>query len=132
MTSRDFSDRGRDRERGDGPVSAALLAPTILMVVFLVIQAGLWGHARNVAIAAAQVGALSARGASAQTSAEAAVRGYLGEVGAGLRGVEVSASQGSRIQVTVQAISPSLVPGVQLPVTGTASAPADRLTSAGT
>lgn len=63
-----------DPERGDGPVSAAIIAPVFLAVVLLAVQAGLWGHARTVASAAAQVGALSARGVQASASADTAAR----------------------------------------------------------
>lgn len=125
--------QGHDRDRGDGPVSAAVLAPALLTIVFLMIQVGLWGTARVTASNAAQVGALSARGTQAQQSADTAARTYLGEIGGGgLNSVQVSATTGQQVTVTVQATAPSLLPLLTLPVTGTATAPLDRITQPAT
>lgn len=124
--------RRHDPERGDGPVSAAVIAPVFLAVLFLAIQAGLWGHARTVASAAAQVGAVSARGLNATTEAGAAARAYLAQTGGGLSDVTVTAARADQVTVTVTGTAPTLVPGVTLRVDATSTAPVDRLTTAGT
>lgn len=121
-----------DPERGDGPVSAAVIAPVFLAVVLLAVQAGLWGHARTVASAAAQVGALSARGVQASASADTAARAYLAQTSGGLSEVTVTATRGDQVSVTVTGTAPTLVPGVRLTVDATSSVPVDRLTTAGT
>ena len=124
--------RRHDPERGDGPVSAAVIAPAFLALLFLVIQAGLWGHARTVASAAAQVGALSARGLNTSADAGAAARDYLAQTSGGLTDVTVTTTRGDQVTVTVTGTAPTLVPGVHLTVNEISSVPADRLTPAGT
>ena len=47
-------DRARDRERGVSAVEFAILTPSLLILIFLVIQAGLYYHAVNVTQAVAQ------------------------------------------------------------------------------
>lgn len=123
--------RRRDPERGDGPVSAAVIAPVFLAVIFLAVQAGLWGHARTVASAAAQVGAVSARGMNATAEAGAAARAYLAQTSGGLSDVTVTAARSDQVTVTVTGTAPTLVPGVRLRVDATSSVPVERLTTAG-
>ena len=119
-----------DRDRGNGTLTAAILAPAVLALVFTIIQAGLWGNARTVATAAAQVGALAARGTDVAGSAEAAARAYLAQTSGGMSDVTVTAARGTEVSVTVTGRAPSLVPGLNLEATGTAQAPVDRITTA--
>lgn len=46
---------------GSGTVELVITTPALLLAVMLIIQIGLWQHARHVALAAAQEGARAAR-----------------------------------------------------------------------
>jgi Flp pilus assembly protein TadG len=48
-------------DRGTSAVELAVLAPALMMICMLILQFGLWFNARQVALAAAQVGARVAR-----------------------------------------------------------------------
>lgn len=94
------------RVRGDRGVSAielAVIAPTLLLLIFLAIQAGLFFYARSVALQAAREGVSQLR--LAQTPGDCAaqspltsdaVNSYLAHVGTGaLNGARVSPDCGS-------------------------------------
>lgn len=51
----------RSRERGSSTVELVLLAPVLMLIIFLLVQAALYMHARHVALAAAQQGDRVAR-----------------------------------------------------------------------
>jgi Flp pilus assembly protein TadG len=111
----------------------AILAPALLLLVFSIVQAGLWFHARNLAQAAAQEGA--AAGAAYNAAPAAAVaraRSFLAEhAGDSLTGTSVTAAGTTtafvRIEVTGRALS--VLPGVPgLTVTQDALVPVERFT----
>lgn len=122
----------RQGERGDGPVSAAIIVPIILTITFTVIQVGMYYHARNVVAAAAQVGVEDARAYGASSGAgQSSAQRYLTEVAPTLlEGTSVTSTRsGSTARVSITASSPSLVPGVPMPkVTAEAVAPVEELT----
>lgn len=118
-------------ERGDGPASAAVIAPVVLLLTFVIIQAGLYGHARAVASGAAQVGVEAARTMDSDGGAgQAAALSNIQQVAPGLlRGVSVSVSRGDLVTARVTADAPSLVPGFPMPrIDVVAAGPAERIT----
>lgn len=106
-------------ERGDGPVTAAIILPILLTVTFALVQTGLYYHARNVISAATQVGVEDARtvGGSAAAGQASASR-YINEVAPDLLDdVNVTSSRDSgSARVAATGHAPSLVPGWNLPL----------------
>lgn len=126
------SRRGRS-DRGASAIETAILIPVLLGLLFLIIQAGLFYHARNVASSAAQVAVQRAsvlHGTAADGQAAAA--GYVQDTAGGvLLSPTVTVDRGAtQVRAVVTGATPSLVPGVTLPdVTATAAAPVERLTT---
>lgn len=119
-----------DRQRGSVTLEMVILFPVLLIMLFAAVQGGLWFHARNVAISAAQEGARVAASyeSSAARGAEAA-RQFAAAAGA--RGVSVTASSSATtttVMVSVEAprIIPFLIPN--LPVHQSATMPLERVT----
>lgn len=108
--------RRRHLERGN-TTEAVILIPVVLGVIFVIIQAGIWAHARGVAAHAAREGALSAAAYQAPDTAIATTRQTLAQSGDHLvTSYHVDASSSAQtITVTVHARALSLVPGVQMP-----------------
>lgn len=124
-------ERARRNERGTVPLETAVLAPAILLIIGLIVQAGFWFHARDVAIAAAEEGARAASyEAAGAGSGQAAAADFASRVGRGaLKDVTVSANRGATTAtVTVTGHSISLVPGLTFTIEQSASAPTERLT----
>lgn len=112
-------------------LEAVLVLPVVLLVLFTAIQAGLWFHAREVALHAASAGS---RAASAENAGDAAgasaAYGFVDQVGA-LEAVTVSVDRtGETVTVTVSGRSPAIVPGMPLPaITQTSTAAIEQWTS---
>ena len=121
------------RDRGSATLEVSILAPVLLLVVFTIIQVGLWSYARSLALGAAQEGV--AAGRAYQASAEAGrarAQAFLdATAGDSLVGsvVTTSATAGSlRVEVTGRALS--VLPGVPgLPVRQRAEGPLERFTA---
>ncbi|NEE01173.1 pilus assembly protein [Phytoactinopolyspora halotolerans] len=96
--------------------------PVVLLMIWLIVQGGLWWHARNVALGGAQEGA---RAASAQTRADGAARATEFITRAGGLDIDTVAqtSDGDTVTITVTGRSPSLIPGMDLSVTESSTAP---------
>lgn len=127
--------RGRVRPRGDRGSSAVelvLLTPLLMFVIFLVVQAALYMHARHVVLAAAQQGARLARSATptdqmAVDSARADTFSYLHQLGADVvsdPSVTVTRADG-QVTVRVSAHAVSILPGLSLRVVETSSGPVE-------
>lgn len=109
--------RRQQPERGSMTVELVILMPALLLALFGIIQAGLWIHAREVALHAAAEGsaAASAENATNDQGAGAALA-FLDQVGA-LSDTSVSVDRSaSDVTVTVTGQAPSILPGVQLPL----------------
>ena len=111
----------------------AILAPALLLLVFSIVQGGLWFHARNLAQAAAQEGAAAGAAYNSTTGAAVArARSFLTDhAGDSLTGTSVTAAGTTtafvRIEVTGRALS--VLPGVPgLTVTQDALVPVERFT----
>ncbi len=103
-------------ERGHAS-EAVLVIPLILGVIFVIIQVGIWAHARNIAVYSAREGATAAAAYQSGQSPEAATQAALaGNADGVLRSYSVTSSHGEdSITVTVRGQSLSLIPMVQLP-----------------
>ena len=132
MRGRDVTRRRRS-EDGSSAVELVLLAPLLMFVVFLVVQAALYMHARHVVLAAAQQGARLARAAAptdqaAVTSARAGTLSYLHQLGSDVvtdPTVDVTRA-GGQATVRVSAHAVSILAGlVTLRVVETSSGPVE-------
>ncbi len=128
---RQWHARGQD---GSVSLEIAILAPALLLLVFSIVQGGLWFHARNLAQAAAQKGAAAGAAYNATTAeAVARARSFLSEnAGDSLTSTSVTAAGSTtafvRIEVTGRALS--VLPGVPgLTVTQDALVPVERFTT---
>lgn len=112
-----------------------MLGPALLLLVFVVVQAGLWFYARSLALAAAQEGvdAGRAHGSSPRAGIERA-EGFLSRsAGDSLHDVQISAagSTAALVRIEVSGRSLSVLPGVAgLPVSQAAQGPTEVFTRA--
>lgn len=120
------------RERGSVTLETAIVYPAILLAFFAIIQGGLWFHARNIALGAAQEGA---RVASAETRGDGAARAaeFIADAGGAdvltVHRIDQSTSTAAAtVTVTVTGHSLSLLPGVDMTVTQSSTAPLKRWT----
>ena len=114
-------------ERGMTTTQVAILMPALLFWIMLIVQFGLWYHAKQVADAAASeaVDAAQAPGGT-QTDGELAARAVLDQAG-NLSAPEIAVDRGfDRVVAIVSGSSPQLVPGFSWHVTGRADAPVER------
>jgi Flp pilus assembly protein TadG len=123
--------RHRD-EAGSATTEVVLLMPVVLMLVLLIVQFGLWLHARQVATAAAQEGLVAAQvetGTAAAGHARAVA--FLAQTG-GLRGTSVDASRDvTTARVAVTGTTPAVLPGTALGVSAVAQGPVERFVADG-
>ena len=135
MSGRRGTGADRPREVGSATLELVVLIPVLLLVVTVVVQAGLWFHARSLALVAAQEGVSVARTYRADTSAGAArAAQFLAEhAGDQLTAVTITgAADGTTVRVDVTGRSLSLLPGVSGPlVHQSAQGPIERFTTAG-
>lgn len=117
-------------EAGSSTTELVLLMPVVLLLVMLIVQFGLWFHARQVATAAAQEGL-------AVTQAEHGTRGtgrqralaFVTEAG-GLREIVVRAHRDQQTaSVHVHGVVPAVVPELSLQVQGVATGRVERFLS---
>jgi Flp pilus assembly protein TadG len=107
----------------------AVIFPVTILIIFGIIQFGVWYHANQIARAAAQQGVRtsSAYGANQAAGTEEA-RTVLSENGPGLVTHAVITSQrGQQVAtVTVRGQSLQVIPFIPLPVTATATSPVEK------
>ncbi len=109
-------------------IETAIIAPAVLLLIAVILQAGLWFHARDVAGHAAARGAVAASAEHADDAAgQVAATAFLTQVGS-LRSPGVTVQRGpATVTVTVTGTSPTLVPGLPLPsITRTSTSPIER------
>jgi Flp pilus assembly protein TadG len=128
--------RGRCRDRGAVTVELAVLFPVLLALLLSGVQAAMWWHARNLALAAAQAG-LDAGRAAAGTPAQAAEAAawFARRAGGGVSDVRVSTAGTTAVTVRVQVglTAPRVlpIPGLALHLTQTAIGGRERFTTPG-
>jgi len=119
----------RGRERGAVSVELVLATPLLLMLVFGVIQFGLWQHAVHIAVAAAQDGARAARTEQGTaTAGQAATQALLDQLGHGqIRDAQVTVTRTpERTRVAILAHTEAIVFGLDLPIRAVADSPTER------
>ena len=124
-----MSVRKRAERGATSIVETVLVAPALLFALMLIVQFGLLFHAQNVAEAAAQEGAAEARRFDGTpAAAEETTRTFLAELGPRmLTGRTVTAERTAETaSVTVTGTVISLVPGLDLKVTESATGPVER------
>jgi len=121
--------RGRCRsdDRGLVAVELTIVAPLLLWWLMLIVQYGLWWHAKQVAdAAAAEAVDVAQTPDGTAADGEEAARSFLDESG-NLTGVSVSVDRGTDVvTVEVQGDAPQLVPGWGWGVTARSQAPVER------
>ena len=125
------ADRLRD-DHGSVSIQMVVLLPALFLVMFLGMQAALYFHAKQVAIAAAQEGAREAGSENgSRESGVAVARDFIDGAGGSdvLTGSKVSGSRtATTATVTVTGHSLSVIPGWKVTITQRASVPVERLT----
>ncbi|WEH37907.1 TadE/TadG family type IV pilus assembly protein (plasmid) [Streptomyces sp. AM 4-1-1] len=119
------------RDRGAMSLEMLIIFPVVLMAILLVVHVGLWWHAKNVAMSAAQLGVESARvrGASAGAGTTEA-REFLSRAGGSISGTSVSGSKGATVTIRVTGYVDTMIPGLKLRIDQHADAAAERVTEA--
>ncbi|MEU8196241.1 TadE/TadG family type IV pilus assembly protein [Microbispora amethystogenes] len=120
------------RERGSATLEAALVYPALLLLVLLAINAALWFHARNLALAAAQEGLRAGRAYGSSLSAgQATAERLIRQVGGSfLTSAKVSVERtADSLSVAVSGQAISLIPLLPLDVEQVARAPVEKWTS---
>ena len=119
--------RGRDTQDGSSTTELVLLMPVVLTAVMLIVQTGLFLHARQVVEATAQE-ALEAAQAEFADAALGITAGeaFLAEAG-GVRVPVVEVQRdASRVSVQVRGAAPNVLPGAVWSVTASASGEVER------
>ena len=118
--------RWRD-ERGMTTIQVAILFPVVLFWIMLIVQYGLWWHAKQVANAAAAEAVDAAQVSSGTASdGEDVAASYLAQSG-NLDNVTVTVSrEPTVVTVEVRGEAPQLVPGFEWSVTARSTAPVER------
>jgi Flp pilus assembly protein TadG len=123
----------RRSERGSATIELLILLPALFAVMFIGVQAALYHHARQVAIAAAQEGARTAAGEhGSEAAGTTAATTFVADAGGDdvLAGAAVSASRSATTAVVVvTGRSLSVVPGWNPVVRQRASMPVERVTA---
>ena len=118
-----------DDERGAATTALVLILPVVLLTVMVVVQFALVYHARQVVTAAAQDAAFAATasGASPDTATNTAQHVVDSAGSALVHDVVVQVSGDTDdVRVQVTATVASVVPGLDLTVSGTSAAPTER------
>jgi len=106
-----------------------VIFPLLLMVLFAIVQTGLWFHNRNIAMTSAQEGARAAASYDSSTAAgRSAALEFATAAGGNNPTVDVSRT-GTLVTVTVSLDDFNLLPGLipQLNVTQSATMPLERI-----
>lgn len=121
--------RRRPNERGEATTEMVLIVPVLMLLVFTVIQFGLWYHANHVAEAAAQEGVRAARMEDGSAEAgQARAEAFMARNAGSLveRPSVSSLRTDDSARVEVEGTLRSLVPGLSLPIHALAESPVER------
>jgi Flp pilus assembly protein TadG len=120
-------------DHGSITLETAIAVPVVLLAVLLTINAALWYHARNTALAAAQEGVRTARAhGSGPGQAFSSALAYAKTTGDGFLlspTVDTSGTSATTIVVRVRGQAVSLVPGLRLSIDQVARGPVERFTT---
>lgn len=123
--------RATSRDRGSSSVEIVVLLPLIFVLLFAMVQGGLWFHARAVALGAAQEGARVA--AAENSSGDAgifAASSFIADAGSGvvLNPAVTASRTHTTTTVTITGQAQSLIPFLNPSVAQSASFPTERIT----
>lgn len=122
-------------DQGSVTLETVIAFPVAMLAVLLTLNAALWYHARNIALAAAQEGVRTARAYhAAPGKAGTTAVSFARTTGNGLLlspAADTSGSTATTIVVRVKGSAVSLVPGLHLGVDQVARGPVERWTSSG-
>jgi Flp pilus assembly protein TadG len=126
--------RHRGTDAGAAALETAVLFPALLLIILGTVQGGLWYHARQVALAAAQEGVRSGRSVTADPGdAAGTARGFARDQGRGLfadaTATDLSSAREVRVRVSGRTLS--LVPELTIAVSQEAAGTRERLTGPG-
>ena len=138
------SARSADRDAGVGSLELAVIAPSLLLLIFFLVQAVLWFYARSVALQAARDGVSQLRLDQAANACEAdkpvvagKVSDYAEKVGSGALTAATVTAQchyqpggGSTVTVTVRGEAISLI-GVTMHITQSATGRVEQFQNGG-
>lgn len=122
----------RRAEAGSSTTELVLLMPVVLFLIMLVVQTGLWLHARQV-VEAAALEALEAAQTETGTASGGIAAGdvFLGEAG-GVRGAAVEVARGAEIvTVNVRGTAPNVLPLAVWQVSSSVSGEVERFVAEG-
>ncbi|GIF74765.1 TadE/TadG family type IV pilus assembly protein [Asanoa siamensis] len=122
-----------DRDRGASPVELAIVAPLIILLLFLAIQIAAVFLARSAALSAAQEAVSAQRAYQAPAGAGVAkANEFLTHTGDWLTdtSVEPAPAEADEVAFTVTGQALSVIPGWDFPVTQTAHGEVERFTFA--
>ncbi|TDD96027.1 TadE family protein [Jiangella asiatica] len=118
--------RGQPGERGSATLETVILWPAVFLLIFGVVHAGIWFHARNLALAAAQEGARAASMAEGAGGAARAAQFLAGRDSmVRVDGISETVHDDS-VTVVVTGSSTTLVPGWRVDVRQSSTAPIRR------
>ncbi|WP_158602909.1 TadE family protein [Jiangella rhizosphaerae] len=118
-------------ERGSATLETVVLWPVVFLLIFGIVHAGLWFHARNLALSAAREGARAAS-MDAGTGGAARAAAFLAATtdGTVMRvGAIDEVTDATTVTVTVTGSSTTLIPGWRVDVRQSATAPIRRWTA---
>ena len=125
--------RRHTTDQGSITLETVVAVPVVLLAVLLTINAALWYHARNIALASAQEGVRTARAhGSSPSQANSTALGYAKTTGDGFLlspTVDTSGTNSTTIVVRVRGQAVSLIPGLSLSVDQVARGPVERFTT---
>ncbi len=114
-------------EAASSTTELVLLMPVALLAVMLVVQAGLYFHARQVVQAAAQEALEAAQGEGGNAHAgRLRAQSFLDETGGVRRPIVEVAREVDEVRVRVDAVAPNVLPGAAWKVAGTVQGTAER------
>lgn len=120
---------GTSEQAGSAATEVVLVFPTLLVLVMVIVQFGLWYHATGIARAAAEEGARAARvdtgtATAGHDRAELFVHQLAGSLLTDPTVTATRTTDTARVQVSGDVVS--LVPFVHLTVTAAAQSPTER------
>lgn len=126
----------RGRDRGSAGLELAIVTPAVFLLIALVLQVGLWYHARHVAFAIAQEGARAARSQhpsvpAAQAAGTARASDYLTRLGSTVMlDVDIDVTRNADVaSVRVRATALRVLPFVSFPIDEVSTGPVERFRS---
>ena len=115
---------------GSSTTELVLLMPIVLTLVMLVVQFGLWMHARQVVLSAAQEALSVAQQMDATSDAgRGRAEEFLAQAGGVRDAAVVVDRQATTATASVTGVTPAVVPGFSLGVSAVVEGPVERFVS---